>query len=51
MTLSLIQILNVIGVNLLIFLIFGVFGMHLFRNKMGYCEDIMNFDVGIEECA
>ena len=24
--------------------------MHLFKNKMGYCEDQMNFDVNYEEC-
>lgn len=50
MTKSLTQILNVIGVILLVFLIFDIFGMHLFKNKMGYCEDQMNFDVNYEEC-
>jgi len=50
MTKSLTQILNVIGVILLVFLIFDIFGMHLFRNKMGYCDDQMNFDVSYEVC-
>ncbi|CAD8172436.1 unnamed protein product [Paramecium pentaurelia] len=50
MSLSLVQILNIIGVILLVFLIFDVIGMHLYQNKMGYCEDLMNFYVNKDQC-
>ncbi|CAD8094810.1 unnamed protein product [Paramecium sonneborni] len=50
MSLSLVQILNIIGVILLVFLIFDVIGMHLYQNKMGYCEDLMNFNINKDQC-
>ncbi|CAD8178808.1 unnamed protein product [Paramecium pentaurelia] len=51
MSLSLVQILNIIGVILLVFLIFDVIGMHLYQNKMGYCDNLMNFYVNKNQCS
>lgn len=50
MFLSLAQILNVFGVLILIFSVFVIYGIHLFREKMGFCENLMNFYVSKAQC-
>ncbi|CAD8075491.1 unnamed protein product [Paramecium primaurelia] len=47
---SLIQIINIVAVILLVFMVFNVFAMHLYQQKMGYCEDLMNFHISYSEC-
>ena len=32
-------------------LIFAILGMALFAHKFGYCESVMNFHVGKQECS
>ena len=43
---SLNDILKVVLVILLVWLIFAIFGITLYKNKLGYCEFNMNFHVG-----
>ncbi|CAD8081899.1 unnamed protein product [Paramecium sonneborni] len=47
---SLYQIINIVAVILLVFMVFNVFAMHLYQNKMGYCDNLMNFDISYSEC-
>ena len=30
--------------------IFAIFGVHLFRGKMAYCNDKMNFNITKDDC-
>jgi len=45
MAMSLKEILNILGVLILVWLIFAIFGLNLYRNKLGFCNDQMNFNV------
>ena len=47
---SLFQIINIVAVILLVFMVFNVFAMHLYQNKMGYCENLMNFNISYNDC-
>lgn len=49
LVMSIKEILNILGVLLLVWLIFAIFGMNLYRNKLGFCEDQMNFKVSKKE--
>ncbi|CAD8187071.1 unnamed protein product [Paramecium octaurelia] len=51
LTQSLFDIINVFVVLLLVWLMFAVFSMMLFADKMGFCEEQTNYDVGYEECT
>ncbi|CAD8192000.1 unnamed protein product [Paramecium octaurelia] len=50
LTQSLFDIINVFVVLLLVWLMFAVFSMMLYADKLGYCEEQFNYDIGIEEC-
>ncbi|CAK62925.1 unnamed protein product (macronuclear) [Paramecium tetraurelia] len=50
-TQSLFDIINVFVVLLLVWLMFAVFSMMLFSDKMGFCEEQTNYDVGQGECT
>lgn len=47
---SLFKIIHIVAVLLLVFMVFNVFGLHLYHNKMGYCDNLLNFHVNIDEC-
>lgn len=47
---SLYKIINIFAVIILVFMVFNVFGLHLYYNKMGYCDNLMNFHVNMTEC-
>ncbi|CAD8084276.1 unnamed protein product [Paramecium sonneborni] len=50
LTQSLFDIINVFVVLLMVWLMFAVFSMMLYADKLGYCEEQFNYDIGIEEC-
>lgn len=51
---ALLESLNgILKVSLIIFMlwiIFASFGISIYRDRFGYCEDILNFSIGIQDC-
>lgn len=47
---ALIDILNVLITLLSVWMVFGVYGIILYENQFGYCEDKMEFYVSKKEC-
>ncbi|CAK68274.1 unnamed protein product (macronuclear) [Paramecium tetraurelia] len=47
---SLVDILNVLITLLSVWFVFGVYGIILYENQFGFCEDKMEFYVSYEEC-
>lgn len=47
---SLSDILSVLIILLSVWLIFAIFGITLYRNRLGFCEDKMEFYVDKTEC-
>mgnify|MGYP001807801043 CR=1 FL=1 len=47
---SLGDIISIFYVILLFWFIFAIFGMTIYRGKMGYCGEATNYGVSKEEC-
>lgn len=48
---SLLDIFNVLVVLIQVWLVFGVFGIALYRGQFGFCENKMSFGINKEECV
>ena len=47
---SLQGILNVLLIIFMIFIMFSSFGVSIYRNRFGYCGDVLHFNIGYSEC-
>ncbi|CAK87628.1 unnamed protein product (macronuclear) [Paramecium tetraurelia] len=47
---SIVDLINILFVQLMVWLIFAIFGIIIYKDKMGYCEHPLNFGVNKEEC-
>jgi len=47
---SLKGILNVFLIIFVIFIMFASFGVSIFKDRFGYCNDVLNFNVSINDC-
>ena len=45
------DILKVVFLTLLVWLIFAIFGISLFKDQLGYCEFPTNFNIGKLQCS
>ncbi|CAD8084110.1 unnamed protein product [Paramecium sonneborni] len=47
---SIVDLINILFVQLMVWLIFAIFGVIIYKDKMGYCEHPLNFEINKEEC-
>jgi hypothetical protein len=48
---SLGDLINVLVVQCLVWLIFAIFGVIIYKGRLGYCGEVINFGVGKADCA
>lgn len=47
---SLGDILKIFYVILLFWFVFAIFGMAIYKNRLGYCDNYFNYGVGRKDC-
>lgn len=44
------DLINILFVQIMVWLIFAIFGVIIYRKKMGYCEEPLNYGINHEQC-
>ncbi|CAD8206266.1 unnamed protein product [Paramecium pentaurelia] len=47
---SIVDLMNILFVQIMVWLIFAIFGVMLYKDKMSYCEYPLNFGINKQEC-
>ncbi|CAD8081174.1 unnamed protein product [Paramecium primaurelia] len=47
---SIVDLKNILFIQLMVWLFFAIFGVIIYKDKMGYCEHPLNFGVNKEQC-
>ncbi|CAD8119651.1 unnamed protein product [Paramecium sonneborni] len=47
---SLVDLMNILFVQIMVWLIFAIFGVMLYKDKMSYCQHPLNFGINKQEC-